>query len=352
MIATCVTIVFSFYEKFTSGYKWYFITAPIIFVLFYLFGFPNLVSIFYTMLLTWRYPILKQKQLSDRERVYIVLTAILAAFLFLLTRDYRLVIFTILQFTILIFGHISSHAAIIHKERLKQFQLNVILYYTAFLSLGALMSGILIFIGKKAWEGLIYVISFDSKELIEFLSFLDFDFKFKEPEYEPSFSDEQILVKTENETSIFSFVNETIANYIGISILIIASILFLVFLGIKIRNSLKPLDSKDLTEIKSYATVNEKLINNMTAQSIFNSFFKKPSHPVRKMVYLFEREALKRKKGRKYFETLEEWLKRIGMSSNISIYQKVRYGQTDVTDEEVKVLQAQLNEMKGRLREE
>ena len=63
------------------------------------------------------------------------------------------------------------------------------------------------------------------------------------------------------------------------------------------------------------------------------------------MVYDFEQKAAKSHKGRQPFESLEEWFERVDLDSNLSIYQKVRYGNDKITDQELKLLQAQLREM-------
>jgi len=54
---------------------------------------------------------------------------------------------------------------------------------------------------------------------------------------------------------------------------------------------------------------------------------KSPTDFVRKIIYQFEGKANKVKLGRIPYETLEEWLNRLGVSSYFNMYQMVRYGE-------------------------
>lgn len=194
---------------------------------------------------------------------------------------------------------------------------------------------------------LILMLSFDPS----LLKFLDFEFKFKEAEVEPDFLDENILSESELGNSIFGFINESVANFIGITFLILLGLAVIVFVFIKLKNELKPILSEDSIEISSNARINEKISPKMNLGRLFKRNTPKLEHPVRKLMYHFEKEAVKKKMGRKHFETLEDWFTRMGIKINVQTYQEVRYGQANVTDEEVNELKEQLNKIKAQLKE-
>src|SRR5699024_2148020 len=78
--------------------------------------------------------------------------------------------------------------------------------------------------------------------------------------------------------------------------------------------------------------------------------FKKPEHPIRKLVFRFERKEEKYNKGRLPFETVGEWLKRIGMDDELSIYQQVRYGDVSkVKEADIEFLKKRLNVLRDEL---
>lgn len=88
---------------------------------------------------------------------------------------------------------------------------------------------------------------------------------------------------------------------------------------------------------------------NWSLKNSLKRYLKRPSHPIRKMVLQLEQKAAKSKKGRMEYETVEDWLARIGLDIDLAIYQKVRYGETDVSEQEVGYLKAQLKEIELNL---
>ncbi|PAV27633.1 hypothetical protein CIL05_20950 [Virgibacillus profundi] len=63
------------------------------------------------------------------------------------------------------------------------------------------------------------------------------------------------------------------------------------------------------------------------------------------MVYKFERQAIKNNRGRYSFESIEDWFKRLKHDVNIATYQKVRYGDLEVSEQEIDQLGQQLKEI-------
>jgi len=94
--------------------------------------------------------------------------------------------------------------------------------------------------------------------------------------------------------------------------------------------------------IKNELNLYNKFVRNLYQSKIRNK------HPVRKMVHEFERQTMKHKIGRKKSETLNEWFERIGLGVSVNVYQKVRYGNMDVTDREMELLRLELERVKER----
>lgn len=94
--------------------------------------------------------------------------------------------------------------------------------------------------------------------------------------------------------------------------------------------------------IKNELNIYDKLVKSLKTSRIKNK------HPVRKMVHEFERKTMKQKIGRRKSETLNEWFERIGLGVSVNVYQKVRYGNLDVTEREMEMLRLELERVQGR----
>src|SRR5699024_11721321 len=76
---------------------------------------------------------------------------------------------------------------------------------------------------------------------------------------------------------------------------------------------------------------------------LYDSLFQRPSHPVRRLLYQFERKMIGTSYERHSFETIDRWSKRIGLATNLEVYQKVRYGNLEVNNEEVEKFKKELD---------
>ncbi|WP_223701147.1 hypothetical protein [Sutcliffiella deserti] len=74
---------------------------------------------------------------------------------------------------------------------------------------------------------------------------------------------------------------------------------------------------------------------------------------VRRLMYAFELDSRKISRGRAPFETLEEWLKRekIYVPEFYSTYTKLRYGDMDLSNEDIALFKVHLNNVKATLGE-
>jgi hypothetical protein len=77
-----------------------------------------------------------------------------------------------------------------------------------------------------------------------------------------------------------------------------------------------------------------------------------PSNEIRLLVFKFEKWALKNDVGRKHYETIEEWFNRFDIDpSYLELYQKVRYGEKDLSSEEIRTFPQKLTDIKSKLNE-
>lgn len=132
---------------------------------------------------------------------------------------------------------------------------------------------------------------------------------------------------------------------IGISVVILM-IIFLFLLRKRLRNQGK---DNSLERISSEAMV-EKYFEKSKSKGFFGMFSEKPTNEIRLKVFKFEQTAARKGIGRKQSETIEEWFHRIGIdASYLNVYQKIRYGDSDLTEKEINLFNDQLDEIKATL---
>lgn len=317
----------------------YLVTLPLLLTAFYLFDYPLVLNLFYTGFFTWRYLAIQKRPAGNHEMHYLVFTIILAIPLFLFIKDYRILACVIFQLLIILVGHFSAHAVMIPKVQRKQIPVLVGLYFITFLSLGALILYLLRFTVFTLVDSLLDFIFLFLGKFVGVFEFLE-DIPLRGEHAEVLQQDDD---KEELGVSFLEEISVFVVGYAGLtSIIVICAIIGLLFLLLK-----RPWHFSRMKTIreKSYIQSNEKVSSDNLVTFNLKNYFNKPKHPARKMVYDFERKAEKSHKGREPFESLEEWFERIDLDSNLSIYQKVRYGDDEITDQELKLLQAQLREM-------
>lgn len=340
-LACFICIAFSIYATYLSRLLPYLLTLPFLFTVFYVFGYPLFLSFLYTGLFTWRYLVIQKRATGNHEMNYLIFTIILAVPLFLFIKDYRILVCVILQLLIILSGHFSAHAVMIPKVQRKQIPVTVGIYFITLLGLGALILYLLQFAVFKVAGSLLDFTFLILGKFVGLFEFLE--------DIPPRGSHAEVLQEVEGDEKEelgVSFLEEIAAfvvGYTGLTIVIaICIITALLFLLLK-----KPwyFSRMGTSRAESYIQSIEKVSPDNLVTFNLKNYFSKPKHPARKMVYDFERKAAKSHKGREPFESLEEWFERIGLESNLSIYQKVRYGNDEITDQELSVLQAQLREM-------
>ncbi len=94
---------------------------------------------------------------------------------------------------------------------------------------------------------------------------------------------------------------------------------------------------------------------NVTGKEFLHRFrHRRPQGIVRRKFFELEQTAARFGKGRRMDETAEEWFRRIEMaedSSALHLYYRVRYGGMIITDAEIRSYLAEINRLKGKLKE-
>lgn len=334
-IVGLLCLLFSIYT-FYSVRLWMFIfTAIALFISFHLLNYPFLVSLFVSFALTWRYLIIRGQPRDKSMFNHLVMSSLLIVLLISITDDYHLLYLVGLQFLLLLIAHFFKGFG----------SLDVKAFFYIFSSLlfGAFTFLLLFTPILKIWE---FIRNSFFLVIGRFVGLFDFlegqKFEPREPENIASTEREE---EFSNESSILEPLSVFYSGYLIITLfIVIAGIVLFIFL---LRKRLgKFTYRKDSIESPLVTTSKIPLISKFNLKGLVQ----KPAHPARKLVYEFEREMVKSKKGRDGSETLESWLNRIGLKTNLSIYQKVRYGEEHVSPEEIQELQSEIQELRKTMK--
>lgn len=350
-VVVAICMVFSVYSRYVKIYGWYILTAPFIGLLFYMLDYPIIISVVFSILLTWRYINIVGEASLSRENGYVISTFLLGGVLILLINEPQIIIYVYLQFVILIFGYVSSHLFVIKKEERKQFNNKVWAYIVSAFAVGSALFFLLFDYGRllvmKVMEGIIFLASFVFSKVAHLLGFIDLGKANVQKSGSSDLKGQKPKVREELGQSLI----EKIAPYFywGAVILILG---FLIILAVKFfKKRTRDLGYDDVSEAVSYSRLDGK-VNKNSMKDRYNRLFNRPVHPARKLVYQFEHNATKNGYGRHSFETIEEWFGRLNLNADLMIYQQVRYGGTDISKQEVDRLKDELKTIETRQREE
>lgn len=137
---------------------------------------------------------------------------------------------------------------------------------------------------------------------------------------------------------------------------IVMSAFVLAFIGIIlffVRKKVFQSVNTNKTKIFSSTQIKEKEpVERLKKRSLFSrGASRKPTNMVRRKVYQFEQLAIRKGKSREHSETIEEWFHRYGIeASYLDLYQKVRYGDNELTADEVEQFEGELSEIKNKMK--
>jgi hypothetical protein len=352
VILSVICVVFSILARFTTGYIWYILTAPFMFALYFLSSFSLLFSAGFAVILTWRYMHLRLEDFLEMEMHYVALVSLLAVFLVLFFNEWEPVVYLGLQFIILITGQLFRHVVAIEPVNRRAF-LKQISWLIGALVCGA---GLVLFIlGKigiplflfiretvmvKAWDVLAHGMAVIATTPFYLWNLLNLDIQFPEgaPPNQPS-APQEMEQPPSNAADASMAENST--PFILWALVIVAAGIILFFALRAVKNSFRTA-AVDSSSLSVQHVAHKKQAKEHLMKRLRERIFQQPHHPVRKLIYQFEKKAARVGKGRQHSETLEEWFQRIGLPVDGLVYEKVRYGHGNSNEQEVQQLKDEL----------
>lgn len=356
VIAIIVCIIFSILTKYTENKLWYISLAPFLFVAYYLLEYPLVLAILFSGVFVWRYINIRNEETVSRENNYILITLALIAINSILISDSRIMIYPFILFATIIFGYIASHLAVVQKKERKQFDKKLSIYFIGLLAAGAglfflIFDGIR-FVIVSVIQGVLDIFASIIAGIAQLFRFLDPE-EMEVRELEEGEAGENPAAEYWNDLagpSLFEIITPYVV--IAVSLLFLTLLVFVVIWIWKNRRY-PVLKNPEQDASVSYQ---ELELDSEPSASTFSRWrkllFSQPVHPVRKKVYQLERTAARHKMGRKKSETIEAWLRRIGVDADFDVYQRVRYADADVSDSEANQLKEQIREMERIMREQ
>ncbi|MFC0300029.1 hypothetical protein ACFFIS_04210 [Virgibacillus soli] len=347
IVAGILSLVFSLVSVYKENYAWFMLTVPFTTFTFILFHVNPTISIIYALVLTWRYIVLAKMEFIEREITYLKILFILSLILGVITDFTQDIIFlTILQIVVLLIGYISSHILTITK--------NHNMYNRTWLLMGGGLAGtaLALYIISNhilkglfvIWDtiigGLIYIMSLPLYifELINMDFLSEFEFKRN--------AGDGLLGMIQNLGALFhqpkkALMEKNISLIYWVLMVILAFIVVSVAMRY-IHKRYRRFILKTDQALSAYQLGEKDTLQFGTLSKRMQNIFSK-RHPVRRLVYEFERKTTQKGIGRKHFETLDEWFEREGFAVHTVIYNKVRYGEQDVSEHEIERLMTELN---------
>lgn len=311
---------------------------PFLILPFYIFGSSILLSFIIAGVFIWRYIHISRETFINREIKYLIITAALVIINYILMQEGFLVLFLALQLINLVLGNTFSHLAA-SEVHPKDFNYKSIIYFIILIGIAIGVTEYIIGLSKlfvsQLWDKVIYfVFSIIGRVLILF-QFVE-NIEVKRWLEEEGASNIGKLNDVENLDSLFEKLAPGMTLFlIIVAIVIIAGLIFL-FLIFKRDKEIFKVYSSNYQEVQFISKpIKDKQV------SYFKTLVrtqKSPTNFVRKKIHQFELKAKKLGLSRKPSETLEEWLQRFGITSYFNTYQKVRYGESNVSQREIDTL--------------
>ncbi|SES64225.1 hypothetical protein SAMN05216389_101212 [Oceanobacillus limi] len=347
-IAFLACFLFSFISIKNLSNTLYLIAAPILLVLFMFIGLPIFLSFIVTALWIWRYVWMRSGMVLIHPVSYISFTILLSLMMLLVTKESYIIVYLLVQFFVIVFGNSLSHIVEMKRDERKQVNYGMGLYFFLALIIGSI-SAYWILQRPIVYSLLTGAMDFVFSVVGRFVGLFQFleDQKFGEDK-------EQLEIDNGTAASFGADPNQpgplsgdrisSGSNWIWL-VLAIITLLFLTYLWKKRKIFVR----KQKLNNEDSVTVHQKENNTKSSFKRKRRRFTEPQHVIRKLVYRFEKKTLHTKYERKSFETLEDWLNRIGVTSYLHAYQKVRYGEQPVSEQEITGLKQELKIIERKL---
>lgn len=337
--------------------------------LFYIFEFLHILAFLYSFLFVWRYiSIRAYKQLDHSglylhglynryernfDKIYLHLSIILAAFVFVVTKEKIVLLLFLWQFFLLLCGFWLSHFLSIQKEERKKLNFRYVSLLPVLLSFISVFAFFTYHywevVFQMIWNLIVYTFVFISNGVVNFISLFFPTIADFEVTYDSGENDVTEMINAFRERSFEQTQSNNDFIFISVVIIFVAGAILAYFLlrsfqkGQYIR-FMKPDKNVDYEEQKKSKDRETSKVSGKSKQ-----LMREKLHPVRKMIFNFEREAAKHELGRRAYESLSDWLHRLNVDIHITTYEKVRYGKKDVSEKEVMKLEEELKKVKQKL---
>lgn len=348
LILLVSAFVFTFFAYRELSVVFYILMVPILAVAFYMTAYILSLIILFSILLPYRYYRIEQTEIKRREAGYLGASGLLVVFLMVFNGDNEVIWIFLIQFLITFVGYYLTNLMLTSKA-LRTGLLLQFAKMSGFILLGVLVaylfiSEIVTRIAGVIWQGISLFIVFFSSIVSGLFSWVQPDPTIYEEEQE---NDDKGIQKSELGESIMDGVESYAIIYIILALTIM--IIALIILFLKWRRA--PRDASDELDETIYELSNDKMQQQaqQSRKRSWRDIFKRPEHPARRLVYQFEKKLFKSKHARYSHETLEKWLGRIGDGTELEVYQRVRYGDQEVSADELNELKQELNNLAERL---
>lgn len=336
------------------------IVAGLAIFAFYLVSFPIGLAVIFPSFLLWRYlnirhydqekedtePLIHRNHIN-KANLYIKIALLAAAVTVLYSKQFYAMVYVLLLLLILYIGYIASHIAQMPKVEKSSVNLKVFSLIPALFVLGGLIASFIFepfresF--KQIWFFLANAVIYLAGAVVALIDLIIPNSLKERKNHQDVISGDRI--KREELADILEYqggIDEAILSFFTILILLGALMVFIYRMMNKRRADVlgRPETATEYTPIQVAREKKEGFFS-----KLYSWGKKLPCHPVRQLIYNFEKQTIKHDLGRYPFESLVEWLNRLDIDISADIYEKVRYGKLDVTEEEINKLNEQLRKV-------
>lgn len=322
-----------------TSYVPYMIFTPCFIVIFYLLDYPIFMSILFGTVMTWRAIVLRKEHRLDGEGTYLRWILILSVIIPLLVHDLMFILFVVSVLFLLIIGNIVRNMTVLpkHDRRSKSvgFLGGMFIVVVAGVTVIAYsFHGVRTILGW-VWTAISTVLVWIGSSFVYVLSLIPMPEVKEEEEIENAVLGEQQDIP-EGTGLEEAFINDILHWAFMIGCIIAAFFLYR-FIRKQLRKTFKPMAASE--EHVTYEQMELEDERKRTWKDRFKRLIPLPKDHVRKRMYQFEKSMSQMNQGRKPAETIEEWVNRTGWDIHFDLYQRVRYGTYQATNEEVRQLE-------------
>jgi len=344
LIVICSSLFFSLLTRQTTDDKLYILSIPFIIILCYMLRFSVIISSLLGIILTWRYINIKKTfAIYHTSSLYVRWSFIATTIAIITVNDRGIMLYICLLFFVLI----SIRFWVMNQKDQKPFEWKYPLYIVASFAFGIIVVyysfNIIKFIMAKVWYIFSEILIFIAQLVAYSLSLIELNIAHDSSEIEQvQRVDNGEFDKLQNLES-YAYVEPIVVSMI---ILLLLSL----FVWIFVRYYRKKFRREQLSETSadvSYKQLQKKRERRKRSlRRLASNLLRVRQHPVRRMMYQFERQMAKTKYRRLSYETIEEWARRINIDIHLDVYKKVRYGNIEVSDNDILHLKQQLERIK------